>query len=180
MIANSADVTLNSTFQIQMQENVKANSWYCNFHLWANVLYFTMKLLSQKCSNFIYSTQYTSKVVPVQVMKAQSYGTHPRCKINGQRHVLAVSSLRKGLLVPHWTEDWVGPSASPRFGEEKNLLPFQESNQLSYPNSHTQSEKGVRASNARSTMHSSDLILQSFKMLLLINFELNIIHARPL
>jgi len=26
MVANSADVTLNSTFQIQMQENVKANS----------------------------------------------------------------------------------------------------------------------------------------------------------
>ena len=75
----------------------------------------------------------------------------------------------------------MSPRAGPRFGEEKNLLPFRESNQISYPISHIpQSEKGVWTSNIRSTMHCSDLILQSLKMLLLINFELNIIHARPL
>jgi len=53
-------ITLNSTFQLQMQENVKANSQYCNFDLQANVSYFTMKLPSQKCSTFNYSTQCTS------------------------------------------------------------------------------------------------------------------------
>jgi hypothetical protein len=61
-------VTLNSTYQLQMQENVKANSWYWNFDL--EQMYHTLLW------NFLHKnvplsiTIHNVQVVPVQAMKA--------------------------------------------------------------------------------------------------------------
>jgi hypothetical protein len=59
MVANfNRYVTLNSTLQLQMKENVTANSRSCNFDLCANVSYFTLKVVAKMFHFHLLHTMY--------------------------------------------------------------------------------------------------------------------------